>query len=61
VPRHLARIDAALPMQVVMFGEAGSGLVADEWRPALVTPQEDHCETLRKRLPAPPAASASAR
>jgi len=61
VPRHLARIDAALPMQVVMFGEAGSGLVADEWRPALVTPQEDHCEALRKRLAAPPTASATAR
>jgi uncharacterized iron-regulated protein len=61
VPRHLAMIDTALPVRVVMFGEAGSGLLADEWRPAVVTPQEDHCEALRKRLAAPPAASAAAR
>ena len=61
VPMHLARIDAALPVRVVMFGEATSGLVSDEWRPAVYTPQEDHCEALRKRLAAAPVASSPAR
>jgi len=61
VPRHLAAIDATLSMRVVMFGEASSGLAADERRPAVHTPQEDHCEALRKRLAAPPAASAPPR
>jgi uncharacterized iron-regulated protein len=61
VPMHLARIDAALRVWVVMFGEATSGLVSDEWRPAVYAPQEDHCEALRKRLAAPPGASSPAR
>jgi len=61
VPRLLARTDATLQVRVVMFGEATSGLVSDEWRPAVYTPQEDHCEALRKRLAAPPAASTPAR
>jgi uncharacterized iron-regulated protein len=61
VPRHLAAIDASWPVRVVMFGEASSALVADERRPAVFTPQEDHCEALRQRLAAPGAASAVAR
>jgi len=61
VPRLLARTDPTLPVRVVMFGEATSGLVSDEWRPAEYTPQEDHCEALRERLAAPPAASTPAR
>jgi len=61
VPRHLALIDATLPVRVLMFGQAGSGLMADEWRSAVITPQEDHCEALRKRLAAPPAAAAAPR
>lgn len=61
VPMHLARIDATLAVRVAMFGTASSGLVSDEWRPALFTPQEDHCEVLRQRLAAPPAASSPAR
>jgi len=48
-------------VRVVMFGEATSGLVSDEWRPAVYTPQEDHCEALRKRLAAAPVASSPAR
>jgi uncharacterized iron-regulated protein len=61
VPLHLATIDAGFAVRVVMFGEADPGLVTDEWRPAQFTPQEDHCEALRKRLAASPAASAAAR
>ena len=63
VPLHLQREMAGdLPaMHVVVFSAAGDGLVADERRPARFTPQEDHCEGLRKRLAAPPAASAPPR
>lgn len=63
VPLHLQagkRMDAA-QMHVVVFGEGDIGLRADELRPAVFTPQEDHCEGLRKRLSAPQAASAPAR
>jgi uncharacterized iron-regulated protein len=60
VPRHLAMIDATHPVRVVMFGEPTSGLVTDEWRPAIYTPQQDHCEALRKRLAAPSAAASAA-
>ena len=60
VPLHLEReMAAGVPaMHVVVFSAAGDGLVADERRPARFTPQEDHCEGLRKRLAAPPPASA---
>jgi uncharacterized iron-regulated protein len=61
VPRHLAANGVDLPAWVVMFGEAGTGLVADEWRPAVFTPQEDHCAALRQRMAAPPTASAPGR
>ncbi len=61
VPRHLATIDATWPVRVVMFGEAGPDLLADERRAAAFTPQEDHCEALRKRLSSTPTASAPAR
>jgi uncharacterized iron-regulated protein len=61
VPRHLAAIDAARPVRVVMFGEMTSGLVADERRSALFTPQEDHCQSLRQRLATPSGASAATR
>jgi uncharacterized iron-regulated protein len=61
VPLHLAALDATWPVRVVMFGEASSTLVADERRPAVFTPQEDHCLALRQRLATPGAASAVAR
>jgi hypothetical protein len=48
-------------VHVVMFVDASSGLVADERRSAVFTPQEDHCESLRQRVAAPQAASAAAR
>jgi uncharacterized iron-regulated protein len=59
VPLHLQQDAgiAAADIRVLMFGERDDGLLADEWRAAVVTPQEDHCEVLRKRL----AASAPAR
>jgi len=63
VPLHVHRqmpTDAPA-MHVVVFSAAGDGLIADERRPARFTPQQDHCEGLRKRLAAPPAASAPPR
>jgi len=63
VPLHLqqdAKV-AAADIHVVVFGERDVGLVADEWRAAVVTPRQDHCEDLRKRLAAPLPASAAAR
>jgi uncharacterized iron-regulated protein len=61
VPRHLNAIDATLPVQVVMFGEAAAELVADERRRALPTPQDDHCEALRQHLATPAGAASAAR
>ncbi len=63
VPLHLQQDAgiAAADIRVVIFGESEVDLVADEWRAAVVTPQEDHCEALRKRLAAPLPASAAAR
>jgi uncharacterized iron-regulated protein len=46
VPLHL---DAGTSLRVVMFGESGIGLQADEWRPAAVTPQPDPCEAFRRQ------------
>lgn len=63
VPLHLQR-DARLPaadMHVVIFGDDAAGLKADEQRPAVHTPQPDHCAALREQLAAPKAASAPAR
>jgi uncharacterized iron-regulated protein len=62
VPLHLqhdAKV-AAADIHVVAFGARDGGLLVDEWREAVFTPQEDHCEGLRKRLAAPTAAPASA-
>jgi uncharacterized iron-regulated protein len=59
--RHLPAADATAPAHVVMFVDASSGLVADERRSAVFTPQDDHCESLRQRMAAPKAASAAAR
>jgi uncharacterized iron-regulated protein len=50
VPLHLP---PTLPLRVVLFGAAGDGLVADERRSALLLPQPDACESLRKRLASP--------
>lgn len=58
VPRQLAGIDPTLPVHVVLFGEPTPGLQADEHRAAVVTPQPDHCESLRRQLAAPKPASA---
>lgn len=58
VPLHLARIDPQLAVRVVLFGDGASALQGDERRDAVFTPQEDHCENLRRRLAAPKAASA---
>jgi uncharacterized iron-regulated protein len=62
VPVHLQH-EAHLPaddLHVVLFGEEGAGLKADEWRIAEYTPQQDHCEALRKQLAVPRPASAPA-
>jgi uncharacterized iron-regulated protein len=63
VPVHLQRQMApdVPPTQVVLFGPPGDGLRADERRSAVFTPQDDHCEALRKRLAAPASASAPSR
>ena len=50
VPLHLARIDPALPLRTVMFGELSDHLVADERREAKLTPQPDHCEELKRSM-----------
>lgn len=50
VPLHLP---PGTPTRVVMFGTPVAGLVADEWRPAVVTVGPDPCEGLRARLQAP--------
>jgi uncharacterized iron-regulated protein len=47
VPLHLS---AGTPTRIVMFGVPVAGLVADEWRAAVVTPQPDACEALREQL-----------
>jgi uncharacterized iron-regulated protein len=47
VPLHLP---AGTPTRIVMFGTPVAGLVADEWRPAAVTPRPDPCEELREQL-----------
>jgi uncharacterized iron-regulated protein len=62
VPLHLVREQVPVPaLQVVLFSPASDGLLADERRSAVFTPQEDHCAALRKRLATPPASAASAR
>lgn len=63
VPQHLQREGApqAVPLRVVLFSPAADGLSADERRSAVVTPQQDHCEALRRQLAAPKAASAAMR
>lgn len=53
VPLHLARIDPRLPVRVVLFGDRDPSLPADERRDAAFTPQQDHCENLRRQLGAP--------
>jgi uncharacterized iron-regulated protein len=58
VPLHLARIDPRLAVRVVLFSDDSSKLQADERREAVVTPQEDLCEDLRRQWSAPKAASA---
>ena len=47
VPLHLP---PGTPTRIVMFGPPVAGLVADEWRPAEVTPVPDACEELRRQL-----------
>ena len=61
VPRHLLRGKgwSAQDIRVVLFADAGDGLVADERRSAVVTPQEDHCAALRQRLGAASAPAAT--
>jgi uncharacterized iron-regulated protein len=59
VPQHLQRaLVTAPPLHVVLFSAEGDGLLVDERRSAVFTPQEDHCEALRKRLAAPKPGSA---
>ena len=50
VPLHLAAIDPALPLRVVMFGELSDRLTADERREAKLTPQPDHCAELERSM-----------
>lgn len=47
VPLHLP---PGTPTRIVMFGQPVAGLVADEWRPAEVTPRPDPCEAMRQQL-----------
>jgi uncharacterized iron-regulated protein len=62
VPLHLPREMAVPPtLQVVLFSPDSDGLGADQRRSAQFTPQQDHCEALRKRLATPPAPAASSR
>lgn len=50
VPLHLAAIDPALPVRVVMFGALSDRLAADERREAKLTPQPDHCAELERSM-----------
>jgi uncharacterized iron-regulated protein len=50
VPLHLP---AGLEAHVVMFGESGDGLAADERRPARFTPHPDPCLGLGEKLKTP--------
>jgi uncharacterized iron-regulated protein len=65
VPLHLQASHGleASTLHVVVFGDGDDGLLVDERRAALFTPQADHCAELRKRLEdtaKAPAAAASA-
>ena len=59
IPLHLASVEQGVPLRVVMFGELSAHLSADEHRPAVLTPQADHCTELSRQLGAA-AAPASA-
>ena len=48
IPLHLAASDPPPLVRVVMFGPLSDRLIADERRDALLTPQPDHCEGLRR-------------
>ena len=60
IPLHLAPT-AATSLRVVMFGSDAGGLQADERRPAVLTPQPDHCAAFRKQQAAAAPASAASR
>ena len=62
VPVHLLAREGWRPqdLRVVVFSSAGDGLLADERRSAVFTPQEDHCAGLRQRLGTAAAAPAPA-
>lgn len=47
VPLHLP---PGTPTRIVMFGGPAAGLVADEWRTAVVTPRPDACEQMREQM-----------
>ena len=57
VPLHLARQAHAPSVHVLIFGEQGHDLAADELRAARFTPRPDPCEGLAQRLRQPPAKS----
>jgi len=50
VPLHLARQAPAPSVHVLIFGEQGHDLAADELRAARLTPRPDPCEGLAQRL-----------
>ena len=54
---HLARQAPAPSVHVLIFGEQGHDLAADELRAARFTPRPDPCEGLAQRLRQPPAKS----
>jgi uncharacterized iron-regulated protein len=55
VPLHLAKLDPAPRLHVVVFSDADDGLVADARWPARHTPRPDPCEELARQLgKAPP-------
>jgi len=60
VPLHLPP-PVAGTARVLMFGSADDGLQADERRPAVFTPQPDHCAAFRKQQAAAAPASAASR
>ncbi|MBP5988857.1 MAG: ChaN family lipoprotein [Piscinibacter sp.] len=50
VPLHLARLAHAPSVHVLIFGEQGHDLAADELRAARFTPRPDPCEGLAEKL-----------
>lgn len=61
IPLHLASSEPVPALHVVMFSGLSDRLVADERRPAVLTPQADHCAELKRSLQARGAAASAPR